>query len=284
MVPTAKLQQGTIHYTETGTGRPVVFVHGYLMGGDLWHRLAAELAPRGYRCIAPTWPVGAHREAMAPAADLSPTGLAALIAAFIAELGLEDAILVGNDSGGALCQVVAAEHPDAIGALVLTNCDAFENFPPSFFKALVPAARVPGALGAILQPFRFGLVRRSPLGYGLLSRRGVDDLAREWVQPTLHDAAVRRDLRKFTLGLRPRYTLAAAAKLPRFTKPALVAWAPGDRLFPEHHGRRLATLLPDARFELVHDSGTFSMVDQPAALAALIADAMASSRVAVRSG
>jgi pimeloyl-ACP methyl ester carboxylesterase len=276
-VPTASLQQGTIHYSETGAGRPVVFVHGYLMGGDLWQRLADELAPRGYRCIAPTWPLGAHKEPMAPEADLTPTGLAALIAAFVAELGLEDAILAGNDSGGALCQIVAAEHPDAIGALVLTNCDAFENFPPSFFKALVPLAKVPGAIAAFLQPSRTSIVRRSPFGYGLLSRTGVDELAREWVRPALGDAAIRRDLRKVTLGLRPRYTLAAAAKLPGFTKPALVAWAPGDRLFPEQHGRRLATLLPAGRFELVEDSGTFSMVDRPAALAALIADLPASA-------
>lgn len=158
---------------------------------------------------------------------------------------------------------------------MLTNCDAFENFPPSFFKALVPAARIPGSIGAILQPYRAAFVRRSPLGYGLLSRTGVDDLAREWVRPALRDAAVRRDLRNVTLGLRPRYTLAAAAKLPRFSKPALVAWAPGDRLFPEEHGRRLAELLPGARFELVRDSGTFSMVDRPAALATLIADTLA---------
>src|SRR5215204_4429247 len=143
-MPTATLPQGLVHYIDSGGGRPVVFVHGYLMGGDLWDRLAAELAPRGYRCIAPTWPLGAHREPMAPGADLTPTGLAALIASFIAALALEDAVLVGNDSGGALSQIVAAEYPDAIGALVLTNCDAFGNFPPSFFKALVPAARVPG--------------------------------------------------------------------------------------------------------------------------------------------
>jgi pimeloyl-ACP methyl ester carboxylesterase len=276
-MPTARLPQGTIHYSETGSGRPVVFVHGYLMAGDLWDRLAAELAPRGYRCIAPTWPHGAHPEPMAPGADLTPTGLAALVAAFIGELGLEDAVLVGNDTGGAICQVVAAEHADAIGALVLTNCDAFENFPPSFFKALPLVARVPGGIGALVQPFRAGIVRRSPLGYGLLSRTGVDDLAREWVKPALGSAAVRRDLRKVTRGLRPRYTLAAAAKLASFRKPALVAWAPGDRLFPEEHGRRLATLLPQGRFQLVPDSGTFSMVDQPAALAALIAGSLAGS-------
>jgi len=277
-MPTAALPQGTIHYAETGRGRPVVFVHGYLMAGDLWQRLAGELAARGYRCIAPTWPLGAQPEPMAPAADLTPTGLAALVAAFIAELGLEDAALVGNDTGGAVCQIVAAEHPDSIGALVLTNCDAFENFPPSFFKALVVAAAIPGAIGALLQPFRAGVVRRSPLGYGLLSRDGVDELAREWVRRPLGSAAIRRDLRKVTRALRPRYTLDAAAKLARFDKPALVAWAPGDRLFPEEHGRRLAALLPQGRFELVADSATFSMVDQPAALAALIAGRLEDAR------
>jgi pimeloyl-ACP methyl ester carboxylesterase len=269
-MPTLALPQGTIHYTETGAGRPVVFVHGYLMAGDLWDRLAAELAPRGYRCIAPTWPLGAHTEPMAADADLTPPGLAQLIAAFIAQLGLEDAIIAGNDTGGALCQLVAAHHPDAIGALVLTNCDAFENFPPSFFKALVPAARVPGFAGALLQPFRAGVLRRSPVGYGLLSHRGVDDLAREWVRRPLASAAVRRDLRKVTLGLHNRHTLDAAARLTSFDKPALVAWAPGDPLFPEEHGQRLATLLPQGRFERVPGDRTFSMIDHPAELAALI--------------
>jgi pimeloyl-ACP methyl ester carboxylesterase len=271
------LHQGTIHYREAGSGRPVVFVHGYLMAGDLWDRLSAELAPRGYRCIAPTWPLGAHPEPMAAMADLTPTGLAALIAAFIRELGLEDTVLVGNDTGGALCQLVAAHHPDAIGALVLTNCDAFENFPPSFFKALVVAAQVPGSVTAVLQPFRAAVARRSPLGYGLLSRTGVDELAREWVRRPLGSAAIRRDLRKVTRALRKRYTIDAAARLAGFDKPALVAWSAGDPLFPAEHGRRLAALLPQGRFELVPGDRTFSMVDQPAALAALIADRLAST-------
>jgi pimeloyl-ACP methyl ester carboxylesterase len=276
-MPTVALPQGTIQYIETGEGRPVVFVHGYLAAGELWDRLAAELAPRGYRCIAPTWPLGAHAEPMAPVADLTPTGLAAIVAAFIRELGLEDAVLVGNDTGGALCQLVATGHPDAIGALVLTNCDAFDNFPPSFFKALPVAARVPGSIVALLQPFRAGFLRRSPLGYGLLSRTGVDELAREWVRRPLGSAAVRHDLRKVTRSMRSRYTQEAAPRLASFGKPALVAWAAGDPLFPEEHGRRLATLLPRGRFELVPGDRTFSMVDEPAALAALIADWLASA-------
>ena len=269
---TALLPQGTIHYTRTGSGRPVVFVHGYLMAGDLGDRLAGELGPRGFCCIAPTWPLGAHPEPMARDADLALPGLAATVAAFVAELGLEDAILVGNDTGGAIAQMVAAAHPEVVGGLVLTNCDAFERFPPSFFKALIVAAKVPGALPLLLQPIRTAAVRRSPLGYGLLSHTDVDELARGWGQPMLRDRRIRRDLRRMTAAVHKRHTLAAAEGLVRFDKPALVAWSPGDRLFPEAQGRRLAALLPQGRFELVPGSRTFSMVDQPARLAALIAD------------
>ena len=105
-MPAIQLQQGTIHYEEAGPahGRPLVFVHGYLMGGDLWAGLAERLAERGLRAIMPTWPLGAHREPMRPGADLTPRGVAAIIAGFLEALGLEDVVLVGNDTGGALCR------------------------------------------------------------------------------------------------------------------------------------------------------------------------------------
>ena len=265
------LPQGRIHYTERGAGHPLVFVHGYLMDGRLWDRLAQTPELQGFRCIMPTWPLGAHTEPMDPAADLSPPGLAAMIAGFIAALELKDAVLIGNDSGTALTQLVAAHHPAAIGGVVLTNGDAFENFPPSFFKALVPLAAVPGGVTALLQPFRAAPVRRSPLGYGLLSKKNLDELTATWVRPALGDARIRRDLRKVTAGLRKTHTLSAAERLRDFDKPALIAWAPGDRLFPEVHARRLADLLPRSELALLAAGRTFSMIDQPAALAGAIA-------------
>ncbi|HEX2015316.1 MAG TPA: alpha/beta hydrolase, partial [Solirubrobacteraceae bacterium] len=132
-MPVVELPAGSIHYTEEGPreGRPVVFVHGYLMGGELFGELSGRLAQRGLRCLSPTWPLGAHPEPMAPGADVTPRGIAGIIASLLEVLDLDDVVLVGNDTGGALCQVVAADHPERLGALVLTNCDAFENFPPS---------------------------------------------------------------------------------------------------------------------------------------------------------
>ena len=119
-------------------------------------------------------------------------------------------MLVGNDSGGALCQVVAVDHPERLGALVLTNCDMYENFPPSFFKALVAAAKLPGGLKAALQPMRTAAVRRSPLGYGLLSHGDVDQLASGWVRPVFENPDVLEDLRRFTVAIDNEVTLDAA--------------------------------------------------------------------------
>jgi pimeloyl-ACP methyl ester carboxylesterase len=137
------LSAGTIRYRETGDGEPIVFVHGYLVDGRLWDGVAERLADQ-YRCIQPDWPMGSHREAMKPGADLSPTGMAKLIDQFLAELGLDRVTIVGNDSGGAMSQVLITRHPQRIARLVLTNCDCYENFPPSPFGPLLKLARIPG--------------------------------------------------------------------------------------------------------------------------------------------
>ena len=273
-MPAIQLQQGTIHYEEAGPrdGRPVVFVHGYLMGGDLWADVGARLAERGLRAVMPTWPLGAHPEPMDPAADLTPRGVAAIVAGFLEALELEDVVLVGNDTGGALCQVVAVDHPARIGALVLTNCDMYENFPPSFFKALVAAAKLPGGLKAALQPMRTATARRSPLGYGMLSHGDVDHLARGWVKPVFEQPAVLDDLRRFTVALDNEVTLDAARRLGAFGKPVLLAWAPDDKLFPLELAQRLAAAVPGARLETIERSRAFSMVDQPERLAELVGD------------
>lgn len=270
-MPSVHLPQGRIDYLDQGEGRPVVFVHGYLMGGELWQDLADELVPRGFRCLMPTWPLGAHRSALRPGADRSFKGQATTIAQFLEALDLEDVLLVGNDSGGALCQVVATEHPERLGALVLTNCDAFDDLPPSFFKLLVPLARrFPQVAGALVQPFRLGAVRRSPVGFGLLTDRGVDHLAAQWVKPALSDKGVQADLAHITATLDNEVTREAARRLPAFDRPTLVAWAIDDRLFPLENGARLAQLIPGARLETLPGK-CFSMVDRPAQLAALIA-------------
>ena len=118
-----QLPQGTIDYRERGTGEPIVFVHGALVNADLWRKVVPALA-KDFHCIAPDLPLGSHTRPLPADADLSPNGAAKLIADFIESLGLDNVTLVGNDTGGALCQLVVTRHPQRIGRLVLTNCDA----------------------------------------------------------------------------------------------------------------------------------------------------------------
>ena len=264
------LSQGQVRYRDLGEGQPVVFVHGLLVDGALWRGVTPSVAD-GARCLVPDLPLGSHRAPLRADADLSPPGLARLIADFIEGLSLGPVTLVANDTGGAIAQLVATRHPDVLERLVLTNCDAYENFLPPMFRPLQAAARVPGAVATLMQGMRFDRLRRLPNAYGRLTKRPLPkDLLDRWTEPARADAGIRRDLRKFLAGISNRYTLQAAQELARFDRPTLIAWAPEDRFFKVRHAEGLAATIPDARLERVEDSWAFVPEDQPEPLSALI--------------
>jgi pimeloyl-ACP methyl ester carboxylesterase len=267
----AKLPQGTIHYREAGEGPPIVFVHGLLVDGRLWRKVTPLLEDR-FRCIVPDLPLGSHRTPMNPDADLSPPGLARIVAGFLEALDLEDVVLVANDTGGAISQITAANHPERIGCLILTNCDAFENFLPPAFRGLQWAARVPPVLNGVMQGMRFARMRRLPNAFGWLIKHDFDDApTRDWVEPYLTDRGIRRDTAKVLRGIDPRYTIEAAEKLRSFDRPTLLAWAVEDRFFKVPFAERLAATINGATLERIEDSYTFVSEDQPERLAELIA-------------
>ncbi len=271
----ANLPAGTIRYREAGAGRPVVFVHGFLVDGRLWDGVVERLGER-FRCLAPDWPLGAHRVAMDPAADLSPPGVARLIADFLDRLDLEDVTIVGNDSGGAISQILVAEHPRRIGRLVLTNCDTHENFPPGIFKAMPPLAALPGGMLVLSAPFRVpALARRA---FAPFARTQIPpELIASWMEPSTRDRAVMRDAKKFTAGMNKRHTLAAAAKLRTAGVPLRLLWAPGDKYFPLAYAERLAAEVEGAELVEIADAKTFVPLDQPGRVADEIAEFAASS-------
>jgi pimeloyl-ACP methyl ester carboxylesterase len=263
------LPAGRIRYRDEGSGKPVVFVHGYLVDSRLWDGVVDALGER-CRCLAPDWPIGSQQIAMKPDADLSPYGIAAMIAGFLEELDLEDVTIVGNDSGGAMSQVLATRHPERIGRLVLTNCDTHENFPPGPFKALIPLAKMPGGMAIVGAPFRVGAIARAAFK-PFAKKRIPPELIRSWMEPGLNDPGVKRDLKKVTVDMNKRYTLEAAEKLRSSDLPLLLAWAPEDRVFPFKWAERLAGEVPNARIVEIPDSSTFVPFDQPQRLADEIA-------------
>jgi pimeloyl-ACP methyl ester carboxylesterase len=269
-----ELSAGVIEYEDRGgPGAPLVFLHGLLMDETLWTSVADDLAP-GYRCVIPVLPLGAHRQGMQPQADLSPRGIAALVGEFLDALDLRDVTLVGNDTGGMLVQLLMAEGPlERIGGAVLVSCDAFDNFPPGLTgRTLFLTGKLPPALfGLFMQQMRLKTVRRLPLAFGWLTKRG-DAVVKRWLRPIWRQPEIRRDTVRVlrTAAADPNLLTDAAGKLARFERPALVVWAQRDRVMPPEHGRRLAELLPDARLVEIEDSRTLIPLDQPIRLAAEI--------------
>lgn len=268
----ARLSAGSVHYREAGRGEPLVFVHGFACNSVLWDGLAAELRD-STRCILPDWPMGSHPEAMRPEADLSPPAMAALIAEFLAELDLRDVTIVGNDSGGAVSQILVTEHPERVGRLVLTNCDAFEIFPPGHFKTLARASRLPGFPALLANSMRIGAIRRSPLAYGWLTERPAPEAAlRAWVDPLIADRGVRDDALRFFSAGDSALTTKAATKLRKLRIPALLVWGDDDRWFTIELARRLQDTIPDCKLVQIPGGKTYVPFDRPKEVAAAIGD------------
>jgi pimeloyl-ACP methyl ester carboxylesterase len=264
-----QLSQGTIHYRDEGAGDPLVFVHGLLVDGRLWREVTPLLTVE-HRCITPDWPLGSHRTPLRAEADRSPKGIANLIADFLEELELERVTIVANDTGGAISQILAAERPARLSGLVLTNCDCLENFLPPALRPLQWLAYVPGAYWTIARGLRSARVRRSPLGFGMLSRRPLpDELTAAWAAP-LAERSIRADVLATIKAIDKRDTLAAARRLHERPLPTLLAWAPEDLTFPLRFAERLAATIPGARLELIRDCRAFVPHDQPERLAELI--------------
>jgi len=231
-MPEITLSQGVLHYRDHGSGPCIVLIHGLFVNSSVWDDLVPLLA--GRRCILPDLPLGAHRTPM-NGADLSPPGLAQMIAEFIERLELSDVTVVGNDTGGALCQILCANHPELVDRLVLTNCDTFENFPPFPFRAIYAlGGHVPGLIAGVDQLLRRRFLRRAGLAAVPVTVRPLpDELLAGWFAAR-RDPRIRADLKAVLREISPKHTLARA------------------------------------RLELIEDARTYVQIDQPEKLAELL--------------
>jgi pimeloyl-ACP methyl ester carboxylesterase len=275
-VRTVDLTAGPIDYVDTGGDEPtVVLLHGVLMNDTVWRQVMAELTP-AFRCVAPTLPLGAHRQPMRPGADLSIDGIALLVAEFLERLDLTDVALVMNDWGGPQL-LVDHRRTERIGRLVLVACEAFDNFPPGApgrRLAKLAATRGGFALQSLLM--RFATVRQS-VARALAKHPVSDEMLRDWFRPFARDARVRQDLRTYCLSVPLDSGRNWSSGLADFEKPALVVWAPEDQMMPAEHGRQLADLLPDGRLVEIEDSYTLVPLDQPQRLAGALRSFTAST-------
>ena len=274
-MPQVELEQATINYQvigpEDSAHPPVLFVHGILVDHRLWGRVAEGLARQGFRCILPDWPLGSHTIPVNNGADLSPRGLATLIRDFTVALGLSDVTLVGNDTGGGLCQFVVDAHPEVVGRLVLTNCDAFDKFPPFPFPVVFALLRGPASIKTLFGQMQLTALRHSPLGFGLLLTNPDPQLTKSWLEPCRQDSRICRDLATLLRHVAKTDLTDVSTRFPRFTKPVMLVWGQRDRCFKPTLGKRMAELFPNSSLIEVADAKTFVSLDNPGAVIDAIA-------------
>jgi pimeloyl-ACP methyl ester carboxylesterase len=260
---------GRIVYHEAGTGKPLVLVHGFLANANIWRKLI-PLLERNFRCFAVDWPFGSHYLPVRADAELSPPGISALIAGFIEKLELEDIVLMGNDSGGAYSQMVAATGNDRISSLVLNSCETPEDrWPPKGFGHLKGSAQITGGLNFMVQSLRLKPSWRSPIAYGLLAKRPIpDQVMWSFLDPFFQSSEIRRDARKVIRSVGPQYHRSAAETLiSEWERPVVFAWGGEERVFPLTHARNYGSALAGSQLRVVRDSYTYVAEDDPEGLA-----------------
>ncbi len=259
---------GAVRVRDTGgTGPPVLLIHSLLADPDAYMRLVPLLVTQGRRCVLPELPLGAHAVPLHADADLTPAGLARLLIEVLDQLDLARVDVIGVDTVGALAQLLMANHRDRVRHVILTACDAYEEFPPRRFKAAVDVARLPGVLAAAgtLARTRHGRRAFAPRA---LTHYGLDDATlRRWTTP-LRNRRVRSDLRRALSAMRPSYTLAAAQANRNFPGHVVIAWGDDDTFFPARLADRL-TADPHATQITLTDCAALAALDQPAEIARL---------------
>ena len=239
---------GSINYVEQGTGPVALFVHGVLLNGYLWRRQLQTLKDLR-RCIAVDLLAHGNTE-ISVTQDVSVTANAHMLAQFLDALKIEQVDLVGNDSGGGICQIFAALYPKRIRSLVLTNCDAHDNWPPEAFKpfvAMVAAGGLAQALNAMLADKS---VYRSAQALGPAYERPEavsDDTIETYLRPHLRSPQRTHDLERFVNAFDSRHTVEIETPLRQLRAPTLIVWGTDDIYFNEKWAHWLEKAIPGIR-------------------------------------
>ena len=272
---------GPVPVRRVGRGPAVLCVHGAFVDGHLWDATAARLAGRA-TVLLPDLPQGAHRTPVPDRSLLTPSGIARALVDVLDACEVGTAVVVGNDNGGAMSQVLAAEHPERTAGLVLAGCEVLEHFPPPAFAPFVLASRRwPGALSAFTRLLRLRPVLGRPGPLNIFSARGFgEDEVRRLTEGLLADQGVRDDLAALVLSLRPEVLLGASARLGYLRGRAEVVWPPRDLFFSRRDGERVAALL-GTRVVWADGARTFVPLDRPDLVAQAVERVL--ERVAVAS-
>jgi pimeloyl-ACP methyl ester carboxylesterase len=239
---------GRISYRETGEGPVALFVHGVLLNGHLWRHQLSELSDIR-RCIAVDLLAHGDTE-ITPEQDVSVTANAKMLSEFLGALDIDQVDLVGNDSGGGIAQIFAAQNPSRVRTLALTNCDTHDNWPPDAFKPFLEMAAAGGLRSTLEAMLADKNVYRSPRALGPAYEHPehvTDETIETYLRPLIRTTQRTADFQRFLAAFDCRHTLAAEPGLRKLRAPTLIVWGTDDIYFDLQWSHWLAQTIPGTR-------------------------------------
>jgi non-heme chloroperoxidase len=240
---TTRLSTGLqVHYAEQGDGEgdAIVFLHAYVDSWFSYSRVLPVLSP-SYHAFAPDQ--RGHGDSDKPQCCYTADDYAADVDAFMDALGIEEATLVGDSSGGLIAQRVALDYPRRVNRLVLIGSPT----------TLVNNEGI------------------RELGEEMLA--GLEDpippeFVREFVLGTIHDPvpeeflerAVSQSLKVPARVWRDYWegvvlTVDDTARLGEIDTPTLILWGEQDSLLPREEQEWRAAAIPDATLKVYPETG-----------------------------
>ncbi|HKE94717.1 MAG TPA: alpha/beta hydrolase [Povalibacter sp.] len=249
---TVQTPSGRIAYAEAGSGPVALFVHGVLLNKHLWRHQMADLADIR-RVIAVDLLAHGDTE-IAPDQGVSVTANANMLREFLDALKIDKVDLIGNDSGGGISQIFAANNPERVRTLTLTDCDAHDNWPPEAFEPFVEMTKAGGLKGTLNVLVTDKSVYRSPNALGPAyewPEKVTDSDIDIYLRPHLRSEQRTRDLQRFVVAFDNKHTVAIESKLRQLRAPTLIVWGTDDVYFPIKWAHWLAKTIPSAKEPVV---------------------------------
>jgi non-heme chloroperoxidase len=241
-VGTEKSADIELHYTDRGTGKPIVLIHGYPLDGSSWERQERVLLAQGYRVI--TYDRRGFGKSSQPTSGYDYDTFAADLAALLNELDLHDATLVGHSMGTGEVTRYLGAHGSArvargvlispIPPFLLQTDDNPEGLPASLFDGFIKEAKadIPAWMKGFLENF-----------YNFDEYRGklVSDQA---FQSSWNIASAASAIA--AVACIPTWETDFRQDLPKIDVPMLVIQGDADRILPyDKTGKRLPGLIND---------------------------------------
>ena len=271
-VAEARLPQGEfvrvegvpIHYVRSGSGPPVIYIHGAKSSVyDFTMSIAGDVAAR-YTAVAFDRP-GAGFSGRPPRDGGSPQAQAAILRAAAGALGLERPVLLGHSFGAAVALAWALDAQDEVSAVVTLGGYVLPlGGPPPWVVALVRSPAVLRGVGRVARsrlgrPLVESALRRAfhpgavPAEYARITPALALDDAR-----LIHDGEDRKSAEEGLRALAPRY--------PGLRLPVVIVVGDQDRMVPPRTSARLHELLPHSELVRLPDAGHMPQFTRPHAV------------------